>query len=167
MSTALSAFTLFHVILSLVGIFSGFIVVYGLLTARRLDGWTSIFLWSTILTSLTGYFFPFHKLLPSHILGALSLIALAIAWYARYTRSLMGGWRSTYVITAVLAFYLNFFVLIVQLFAKVPALHNLAPTQTETPFKAAQLCALVLFLVLAFLSVKAFRVEQLIGVSPR
>jgi len=156
----LSAFTLFHVILSLVGIFSGFIVVLGLMNSRRFDGWTSIFLWSTILTSVTGYFFPFHKLLPSHILGALSLVTLSVAIYARYSRNLAGGWRRTYVIMAVLALYLNFFVLIVQLFAKVPVLRELAPTQSETPFKAAQLVALLVFLILGYLSAKNFRGEQ-------
>ena len=147
MSSALSAFTLFHVLLSLVGIFSGFIVVYGMMNSRRLNGWTSIFLWSTVLTSVTGYFFPFHKLLPSHILGALSLITLAVAIYARYTRDLAGGWRRTYVVAAVLALYFNFFVFIVQLFAKAP-------------FKVAQLVALLVFLVLGYLSAKNFRAEQ-------
>jgi len=160
MSTALSAFTLFHVILSLIGIFSGFIVVWGLINSRRLNGWTSVFLWSTVLTSVTGYFFPFHKLLPSHILGALSLITLAVAIYARYPRNLAGGWRRTYVVSAVLALYFNFFVLIVQLFAKVPALHEFAPTQSETPFKAAQCVALVVFLALGYVSAKNFRAEQ-------
>jgi len=158
--TVLSAFTLFHVILSLVGIFSGFIVIYGLINSLRLNGWTSIFLWSTVLTSVTGYFFPFHKVLPSHILGVLSLIALAIAIYARYTRSLAGGWRRTYVVSVVLALYFNVFVLIAQLFAKIPALHALAPTQSETPFKIAQLGALLVFLVLGYVSAKKFRTEQ-------
>ena len=159
--TFLSALTLFHVILSLVGVFSGFIVVYGLLTSRRLNSWTSIFLWSTVLTSVTGYFFPFHKLLPSHILGAMSLVALAIAIYARYPANLAGVWRRTYAVTSVLALYFNVFVLIVQLFAKAPALHELAPTQTETPFKAAQLAALLAFLVVGFLATRNFRAEQL------
>ena len=161
MANALSAFTLFHVILSLIGIFSGFIVMWGLINSRRLNGWTSIFLWSTVLTSVTGYFFPFHKLLPSHILGALSLVTLAVAGYARYVRSLAGGWRRTYVVTVVLALYFNFFVFIVQLFAKVPALHELAPTQSEAPFKMAQLVALLVFLALGYLSAKNFRAEQL------
>ena len=161
MANALSAFTLFHVILSLIGIFSGFIVVWGLISSRRLNGWTSIFLWSTVLTSVTGYFFPFHKLLPSHILGGLSLVTLAVAGYARYMRKLVGGWRRTYVVAAVLALYFNAFVFIVQLFAKVPALHELAPTQSETPFKVAQLVALLVFLALGYLSAKNFRAEQL------
>jgi len=159
--TLLSAFTLFHVILSLIGIFSGLIVVYGFITSRRLEGWTSIFLWSTVLTSVTGYFFPFHKLLPSHILGAMSLVVLAIAIYARNSRKLAGGWRRTYVIASELALYFNVFVLIVQLFAKIPALHALAPTQSETPFKAAQLVALLAFLLLGFVAARNFRAEQL------
>lgn len=160
MSPALSAFTLFHVILSLVGIFSGFIVAYGMLTSQRLNGWTAIFLWSTVLTSATGFLFPFHKLLPSHILGAMSFVTLAIALYARYTRNLAGGWRRTYVITAVLSLYFNVFVLIVQLFTKIPALHELAPTQSEAPFKVAQLVALLVFIVLGVLAAKNFRAEQ-------
>lgn len=159
MSSALSAYTLFHVILSLVGVGSGLIVVLGLLNSRRLDGWTSIFLWSTILTSVTGYFFPFHGILPSHILGGLSLLVLALAWYARYTQKLAGGWRRTYVVAAVVALYLNVFVLIVQLFMKVPALHALAPTQTAAPFKVAQGVVLLVFLVLGFLSVSRFHPE--------
>ena len=153
----LSAFTLFHVILSLVGIFSGFIVVYGFVNSRRLDGWTSIFLWSTVLTSVTGYFFPFHKLLPSHILGALSLITLAIAIYARYSRHLAGGWRRTYVVAAVVALYFNVFVLIVQAFQHIPALKNIAPTQNDPPFKLAQLVVLIAFIVLGILAAIRFR----------
>jgi len=160
MSTGLAAFTLFHVLLSLAGIFAGLIVAYGLLTARRMDGWTSIFLVTTALTSITGYLFPFHKLLPSHILGAISLVVLAIAVYARYSRGMAGAWRGTYVVTAVLSLYLNVFVLIAQLFAKVPALHALAPTQSETPFKIAQLGALVVFLVLGYLCARNFHAEQ-------
>jgi len=160
MGSMLPAFTLFHVILSLIGIFTGGIVACGLLAARRLDGWTAIFLVSTVLTSVTGYFFPFHKLLPSHILGGISLAALAIAIYARYSRGLAGAWRRTYVITAMLSLYLNVFVLIAQLFMKVPALKVLAPTQSETPFKAAQLVVLLVFLVLGYLAAKNFRGEQ-------
>src|SRR5271167_4469369 len=129
----MSAFTLFHVALSLLGILSGLIVLFGLLTAKRLDGWTSVFLSTTVLTSVTGFFFPFHKLLPSHILGVISLVLLPIAIYARYGKKLAGAWNPIYSVTAVLAQYVNFFVLIFQLFLKVPALHALAPTQSETP----------------------------------
>jgi hypothetical protein len=154
----LTAFTIFHVLLSLVGIGSGLVVVYGLLTSKRLDSWTFVFLTTTIATSVTGYLFPVHKLLPSHILGMISLIALALAWIGRYRRGLAGGWRKTYAITAVIALYLNMFVLVVQLFEKVPALKALAPTQSEPPFKVAQLTLLVVFIILGVLAAKRFRV---------
>jgi hypothetical protein len=157
----MSTLTLVHVVLSLIGILAGFVVVYGLFKGNRMDGWTAVFLAITALTSLTGFFFPFHKLLPSHILGVLSLIVLAIAVPARYVYHLAGGWRRIYVITAVLALYFNFFVLIAQLFQKVPPLRALAPTQSEPPFLVAQTCALVLFIILGIYSVKGFRGEQL------
>jgi len=157
----MSTLTLVHVVLSLIGILAGFVVVYGLFKGNRMDGWTAVFLAITALTSLTGFFFPFHKLLPSHILGVLSLIVLAIAVPARYVYRLAGGWRRIYVISAVLALYFNFFVLIAQLFQKVPPLKALAPTQSEPPFLVAETCALVLFIILGIYSVKGFRGEQL------
>jgi hypothetical protein len=155
----LSAFTAFHVALSLIGIVSGFVVVYGLLVSKPLDGWTKLFLWTTAATSVTGFLFPVHKLLPSHILGILSLIVLALAFLARYRHGMVGGWRRTYVIAAVVALYFNVFVLIVQLFEKVPALQALAPTQSEPPFQVAQLIALVIFVALAIRSAMKFRGE--------
>jgi hypothetical protein len=142
-----SGFTLVHVLLSLVGIASGFVVVFGLLTARRLDGWTALFLASTVATSLTGFGFPFHRLMPSHIIGIISLGVLGVAIIARYARRLAGAWRWIYVVCAVIALYLNFFILIVQAFLKVPALKAMAPTQSEPPFVVAQLVALVMFVV--------------------
>ena len=157
----MSTLTLVHVALSLTGILAGFVVVYGLFKGNRMDGWTAVFLAITALTSLTGFFFPFHKLLPSHILGVLSLIVLAIAVPARYVYRLAGGWRRIYVISAVLALYFNFFVLIAQLFQKVPPLKALAPTQSEPPFLVAETSALVLFIILGIYSVKGFRGEQL------
>jgi hypothetical protein len=157
----MSKLTLVHVVLSLIGILAGFVVVYGLFKGNRMDGWTAVFLAITALTSLTGFFFPFHKLLPSHILGVLSLIVLSIAVPARYVYRLAGGWRRIYVITAVLALYFNFFVLIAQLFQKVPPLKALAPTQSEPPFLVAETSALVLFIILGIYSVKGFRGEQL------
>src|ERR1035438_5602368 len=131
----LTAFTLFHVVLSVVGIASGFVVVYGLLTSKRLDGWTALFLTTTAATSVTGFMFPVHHFLPSHGVGIVSLIVLAFAILARYRYGLEGGWRRTYAITAVVGLYLNCFVLIVQLFMKLPSLKELAPTQSEPPFK--------------------------------
>jgi len=157
----LSMVTFVHVLLSVAGIPAGFVVMYGLLTAKRLDGWTATFLWTTVLTSVTGFFFPLHRLLPSHILGIISLVLLPIAIYARYSRQLAGGWRRIYVITAAMALYLNVFVLVVQLFQKVPPLKALAPTQTEGPFKASQLAVLAIFIVLTTLAAIRFRDEQM------
>lgn len=155
----MATLTSIHVVISLAGIISGFVVIFGLLGGNRLDRWTAFFLTTTVLTSVTGYLFPVHKLMPSHILGALSLIALAFAIYARYNRHLSGGWCSTYVLTAVLAQYFNVFVLVVQSFLKVPSLKALAPTQSEPPFAIAQGVVLVLFLVFGTLAVKRFHVE--------
>jgi hypothetical protein len=155
----MTTLTFVHVVLSLIGIFSGFVVVFGLLTAKRLDGWTALFLVTTVATSVTGFLFPFHKFLPSHGVGIVSLIVLAIATFARYTRRLAGAWRRTYVITAVIALYLNVFVLIVQAFMKVPVLKAMAPTQSEPPFLVAQLVCMALFVVLGIFAVRRFRNE--------
>jgi hypothetical protein len=149
--------TLVHVILSLMGIASGFVVLFGLLRSRPMDAWTGIFLATTVLTSATGFLFPFHKFLPSHAIGILSLIVLAIAIVARYMKHMEGGWRKTYVITAVIALYFNVFVLIAQMFMKAPALHELAPTGSEPPFLIAQLIVMVLFILVGRRAVKAFR----------
>jgi hypothetical protein len=157
----LSTFTLVHVLISLAGIGSGLIVVYGLLTANRLNGWTAIFLVTTILTSLTGYLFPVEHILPSHIVGAISLVALAVALVARYARHMERAWRSTYVISAVLALYLNVFVAVVQTFLKVPAVHALAPTQKEPPFLIAQLVVMAIFVVIGIFAVKKFRIQPI------
>lgn len=159
MILGMTTFTVVHVVVSLIGIFSGFVVVFGLFVSKRLDGWTAIFLASTVLTSVTGFFFPFHRLLPSHVLGILSLVALAIAIPARYSFHLAGAWRWTYVITAVIALYFNFFVLVVQLFEKVPALKAMAPTQSEPPFVIAQVGALALFVVFSAVATIRFHTE--------
>src|SRR6266545_8171934 len=116
-----STFTTVHVVLSLVGIGSGLVVLFGLLAGKRLHPWTALFLATTILTSVTGFGFPFDHLLPSHKVGIISLVALAIAIVARYALHLTGAWRRTYVISTALALYLNVFVLVVQSFEKVPA----------------------------------------------
>jgi uncharacterized membrane protein SirB2 len=153
-------FTLVHVLISLAGIGSGLIVLYGLLTGKRLDGWTAIFLSATVLTGVTGFLFPVEHLLPSHVIGIISLVVLAIAMVARYARHLSGAWRGTYVVTAVLALYLNVFVAVVQSFLKLPALHALAPTQKEPPFLIAQLMVMAIFIVLGIFAVKKFRNQQ-------
>ncbi len=153
----LATFTAVHVALSLIGIVSGFIIMYGLLNAKRLDRWTALFLVTTVATSVTGFGFPFDHLLPSHKLGIISLVVLAVAILARYAMHLAGGWRWIYVVTAVMGLYLNVFVLVVQCFRRVPVLKAMAPTQTEPPFLVAQLVVLVLFVVLGIAAVKKFR----------
>ena len=156
----MTTLTFVHVVLSLVGIFCGFVVVFGLFTEKRLDSWTAIFLITTMATSVTGFFFPFKGFTPADAFGILSLIVLPIAIFARYARQLVGGWRRTYVITAMIALYLNVFVFVAQLFDKLPALKSLAPTKTEPPFKATQLVVLVVFVVLTIVGTKKFRAEQ-------
>lgn len=152
-----STYTIAHVFLSLVGIGSGLVVLAGLIAAQRREGWTAVFLATTVATSVTGFGFPFDHLLPSHIVGIVSLVVLAVAILARYASRLAGAWRSVYVVCAVLALYFNVFVLVVQAFLKVPALHALAPTQGEPPFAVAQGLVLVLFLALGTLAAKRFR----------
>ncbi len=148
---------LLHVGISLVGIFSGFVVVFGMLAEKRLPAWTALFLATTVATSATGFVLPAEHFMPSHAIGILSLSVLAVAILALYGRRLVGGWRKAYVITAVVALYFNFFVLIVQSFQKVPALKALAPTQTEPPFAIVQGMTLVLFIALGFAAVSRFR----------
>jgi len=155
MSTA--TYTFIHVVISLVGIFSGFVVMFGLLASKRLDGWTALFLATTVLTSVTGYGFPTEHLMPSQVVGAISLVVLTVAIIARYGHHLSGGWRKTYVITAMIALYLNVFVAIVQTFLKVPAIKALAPTQHEPPFLIAQVGAMALFAVLTIIAAIKFR----------
>jgi hypothetical protein len=153
----LSAFTAFHVLVSLAAIASGFVVVYGLLQNRYFAGTTTFFLWTTVITNVTGFMFPFHGITPGQVVGVLSLIALGIAFYARRRVLADGKLRRTYVATSLVALYFNFFVLIVQSFEKVPALKVLAPTQKEAPFQITQLVALLLFLTLGMLSAVKFR----------
>jgi hypothetical protein len=154
----LKIFTIFHVIISLLGIFSGFIVLFGMLGANPVEGWTLFFLVTTVATSVTGFLFPFQRLLPSHIVGIISLVVLALAIYARYPGQLLGAWRWIYVVGAVLAQYFNVFVLVVQSFQKIPALKALAPTQTEGPFKLAQGVVLLAFVALGVLTTIQFHV---------
>ncbi len=155
----MNTFTLFHVVLSLVGIGAGFVVVFGLIAAKQLNRWSVVFLSTTVATSLTGFLFPFHKLLPSHVIGVVSLVALAIAILARYARHFVGAWRWIYAVNAVVALYLNVFILIAQLFQKVPALKAMAPTQSEAPFLVTQLVVMALFVVLGIFAAKRFHVE--------
>jgi hypothetical protein len=157
----MTPFTLFHVLLSLIGIFSGFIAVFGMIAGKRLDAWTALFLVTTALTSITGFFFPFHKLTPGIILGIISLLVLAVAIPARYIKRLEGAWRKVYAVTASIALYLNVFVLIAQLFMKVPSLHALAPTGSEPPFLISQVVVMAVFIALTIAAAIKFRPEPL------
>ena len=151
------AFTQFHVVLSLVGILSGLIVLYGLLTANRMPRMTLLFLVTTVLTSVTGFFFHRDHIMPSHIVGIISLVFLGVTMLALYAYHLRGFWRAVYVIGAVISLYLTVFVLVVQAFQKVPALHAFAPNGNEPPFAIAQGCVLLVFIVFGVLAVKRFR----------
>lgn len=157
----MSMLTLVHVLLALTGLGTGFIVMFGLLSGKRLDGWTVIFVMTSIATSVTGFlFFPFEHLLPSHTIGLLSLVVMVVAIWARYWFLMEGAWRWVYVVGVGVALYLNVFVAIVQAFRKIPALYVMAPTQTEPPFVIAQLVNAGIFVVLTVLAGKKFRVDQ-------
>jgi hypothetical protein len=156
----ITTFTLTHVALSLVGIFAGLVVAGGLVAGRRLDGWTGIFLAATVLTNVTGFGFPFVTFLPSHGVGILSLVILPVVIIARYWKHLAGPWRMVYVVGVMLALYLNVFVLLAQLFLRLPALIVAAPTQQEPPFLLTELVVLALFVWLGRAAVKGFRTES-------
>jgi hypothetical protein len=153
----LPMFTLVHVVISVVGILSGLIVVGGLMAGARMNGWTAVFLLFTVLTSITGFGFAFTKVLPPHIVGALSLVVLAICLYARYVKHLAGSWRKTYVITAVIALYFNVFVLVTQLFTKTPPIAQIAATPQDAPFAITQVLVLLLFVGIGRMAVRGFR----------
>jgi hypothetical protein len=157
MTPAMSPFTVFHVVISLIGIVSGLVVLFGMISGKRLDLWTGLFLLTTVATSVTGFFFPYHGFTPAIGVGILSLVLLALAIMARYRRHLARGWRKTYVITSVIALYFNVFVLIAQLFEKVPSLHALAPKGSEPPFLVTQVIVMVIFIALGIAAVKGFR----------
>jgi hypothetical protein len=154
---SLSAFTTFHVILSLIGIVTGLAVVFGMLSARRYSTWTVLFLATTVATTVTGFMFPSHGFDPAQKVGVVSLATLAATILALYVYRLAGAWRWIYVVGAVLALYLNVFVGVVQSFQKVPFLHPLAPTGSEPPFFIAQGLVLAIFVVLGVQAVKRFR----------
>lgn len=156
---SLETFTLLHVVISLVGIGSGLIVLFGLISNKWFNDWTLTFLITTALTSITGFLFPITKVTPGIVVGILSIAVLLIVALARYSFHLNDGWRRVYVIGATMALYFNVFVLIVQSFQKVPALKSLAPKQTEPPFAVTQLAVFVIFVVAGVLAVKKFRPE--------
>jgi len=151
-----STFTLLHVVISLIGIFAGLIVLFGMFSAKRLNSWTALFLVTTVLTSVTGFFFHSTSFGPPHALGILSLVVLAVAIPALYVYRLAGSWRWIYVAGAVVALYFNVFVGVVQAFQKLSFLQPLAPTQSEPPFLIAQAVVLVIFVVLGIVAVRSF-----------
>jgi hypothetical protein len=152
-------YTVIHTLISLIAIFTGVVVLFGMIAGNRLDGWTKWFLTMAVLTTLTGFFFPFHGFTPAVGLGIISLPFLAVTIFARYGRHLTGAWRWIYAIGAVICLYFNLFVLVVQLFEKVPALQAIAPTQTESPFKLVQLIVLVVTILLGIIAVVRFHPE--------
>jgi hypothetical protein len=154
---SIPAFTAVHTAISLIGIVTGVVVTYGLLKGKRLDSWTALFLITTILTSITGFFFPFTKFGPPHYVGMISLVVLLLAVLARYTFKLAGKSRWVYAISAIVSLYLNVFVGVVQAFQKIDALHSLAPTQTEPPFVAAQGAVFAIFVLLGVLATMRFK----------
>lgn len=153
---SIPTFTLVHTVLSLIGILAGIVVLFGMFGSNRVPGWTAVFLATTVLTCVTGFFFPRDHLLPSHIVGIISLVVLAVAIVALYVYRLAGSWRWIYVASAALALYLNVFVGVVQAFLKLPFLNALAPTQSEPPFAIAQAIVLVIFVVLGIVAVRSF-----------
>jgi hypothetical protein len=153
----MNLFTLVHILISLLGILSGLVVLGGWLAGKEFPRLTFLFLALTILTSATGFFFPLTGFTPAVAVGILSLLLLAVAVFALYGRKLAGGWRKTYLITALAALYFNFFVLVAQMFQKVPALKELAPTQTEPAFGATQALVFAVFLALGWSAVRNFR----------
>ena len=155
----ITTFTVIHVALSLIGIIAGLVVAGGLVAGQRLNGWTGLFLVATVLTNVTGFGFPFVTFLPSHAVGILSLVVLPVVIAARYWKHLTGAWRNVYVVGAVMALYLNVFVLLAQLFLRLPALIAAAPTQKEPPFLVTHLGVLALFGWLGRAAVKGFRAE--------
>ena len=161
---SLQTFTLIHVLISLLGIGSGFIVICGFLANKRPRGWTAVFLTTTALTSITGFLFPFRGVTPAFTLGIISLVVVAIAIVTRYR---LPAWHKTYVISTSAALYFNVFVLVVQSFEKVPALRAIAPTQKELPFVITQLAVLAIFVVLATFAVRRSREELRTFASPR
>jgi hypothetical protein len=155
----LHIYTIVHTLISLIAIFTGIIVLFGMIGSKRLDGWTKWFLITAVLTTVTGFFFPFHGFTPAILLGIISLPFLALTIFARCSKQLAGAWRWIYVIGAVMCLYFNLFVLVVQSFLKIPTLHAMAPTQTESPFKVTQLTVLIVSVVLGIVAVIRFHPE--------
>ncbi|HYV69774.1 MAG TPA: hypothetical protein VE970_06660, partial [Pseudolabrys sp.] len=154
---SVGAFTLLHVVITLIAIGSGLIVVGGMFASHKLPGTTALFLFTTALTSVTGFLFPIHGFTPALGVGIVACLVLALALLALYKERLVGAWRPIYVITAIVSLYLNVFVLVAQSFMKVSGLNTLAPTQSEPPFAITQGVVLVIFIIIALIAVVRFR----------
>ena len=152
----MNALTLVHVVISLVAILTGLVFLFGLIAGKEFEGWTVTFLATTVATSMTGFFFPFKGITPAIVFGIISVFVLAIAIYAKYSRNLAAAWRKTFLVTALVALYLNVFVLVVQAFLKVPPLKGIAPTQNDPAFKITQLAVLLAFITCGILAWKRF-----------
>ena len=159
LSTA--TFIQIHVVLSLVAIGTGLIAAFGLLTSRRLPIATAAFLSATALTSLTGFLFPYHGMTPAIEIGLLSMVILFLAAIARYRRGLAGAWRHTYIVSAMIALYLNVLILVVQIFSKLPPLTARTPRQFGLLFKLTELAVLLAFVVATYFALKRFRATPL------
>ena len=156
---SISAFTQLHVVISLVAIVAGIVVVAAMLGSKMVSGWTALFLATTVLTSVTGYFFPADRVLPSHIVGGISLLVLVLAIAALYGYRFVRSWRWIYVVGAVMALYLNVFVLVAQGFQKIAFLNALAPTQSDPGFVISQSVVLIVFVVVGITVVRSFHPE--------
>jgi hypothetical protein len=148
-----------HVLISLIGMASGFVVVYGLLTDKPLRGWTALFLVATVLTGVTGFPLPPFGFDPPRAVGTILLVLLAVAVVALYAFQLAHAWRWVYIVSATMALYLNVFVGVIQAFQKLPILQPLAPTQSEPPFLAAQVAVLAAFVAIGVVAVIRFHPE--------
>ena len=157
---SVGAFTILHVIITLIAMGSGLIVVGGMFASHRLPVTTALFLFTTALTSVTGFLFPIHGFTPALGVGIVACVILVVALFALYKEHLARAWRWIYVITAVVSLYLNVFVLVVQSFVKVSALNALAPMQTEPPFVVTQAAVLAIFVLIALIAVIKFRPPQ-------
>ena len=154
---SVGAFTLLHVIITLVAIGSGLMVVGGMFASHKLPGTTALFLLTTALTSLTGFLFPIHGFTPALGVGIVACVILAVALFALYKERLVGAWRWIYVVTAIISLYLNVFVLVAQSFMKVSALNAFAPTQSEPPFAITQAVVLLVFILIGVVALVKFR----------
>ena len=154
---SVGAFTILHVVITLIAMGSGLIVVGGMFASHELPVTTALFLFTTALTSVTGFLFPIHGFTPALGVGIVACVILVVALFALYKEHLVGAWRWIYVITAVASLYLNVFVLVVQSFVKISALNALAPTQSEPPFAVTQVIVLAIFILIALIAVIKFR----------